>query len=117
MLFWKLLCRIRIIGARNEPLPISVIAPGGQRPDAPAAPVSDETTQLLRFEQMLWSEMLSHAGLEKSLTQGGGEGASAFSRFVVEAIAKDLAEKHPLGFGEKAMAGTMQAASEGKLPE
>lgn len=50
-----------------------------------------------RFEQMLWAEMLSHAGLEKSLTQGGGESASAFSRYVVEAIAEDIAEKHPLG--------------------
>lgn len=72
----------------------------------------DEATQLrLRFEQMLWSEMLSHAGLEKAFTQGGGEGASAFSRFVVEAIAKDLAEKHPLGLGDKALAGPLAAAA------
>jgi len=54
-----------------------------------------------RFEQMLWAEMLSHAGLEKAFTQGGGEAASAFSRYVVEAIAKDLAEKHPMGLTEK----------------
>jgi hypothetical protein len=53
-----------------------------------------------RFEQMLWAEMLSHAGLEKALTQGGGEAASSFSRYVVEAIAKDLAATHPLGLGE-----------------
>lgn len=53
-----------------------------------------------RFEQMLWTEMLSHAGLEKALTLGGGEAASSFSRFVVEAIAKDLAETHPLGLAE-----------------
>lgn len=64
-------------------------------------PQGDEATQTrLRFEQMLWAEMLSHAGLEKAFTQGGGEGASAFSRYVVEAIAKDLAERHPLGLGE-----------------
>lgn len=50
-----------------------------------------------RFEQMLWAEMLSHAGLEESLTLGGGEAASAFSRYVVEAIAADIADKHPLG--------------------
>ena len=55
----------------------------------------------IRFEQMLWAEMLSHAGLEKAFTQGGGEAASAFSRYVVEAIAKDLAEKHPMGLAEK----------------
>jgi hypothetical protein len=53
-----------------------------------------------RFEQMLWSEMLSHAGLEKALTLGGGEAASSFSRYVVEAIAKDLAETHPMGLAE-----------------
>lgn len=54
-----------------------------------------------RFEQMLWAEMLSHAGLEKSLTLGGGEAASAFSRYVVEAIAADLAETHPLGLARR----------------
>lgn len=63
---------------------------------------ADEAGELRqRFEQMLWAEMLSHAGLEKAFTQGGGEGASAFSRYVVESIARDLAEKHPLGLGEK----------------
>ncbi len=54
-----------------------------------------------RFEQMLWAEMLTHAGLEKSFTLGGGEAASAFSRYVVEAIAEDLAASHPLGFARK----------------
>ncbi len=53
-----------------------------------------------RFEQMLWAEMLSHAGFEEALTRGGGEGAASFSRFVVEAVAKDLAARHPLGIGE-----------------
>lgn len=52
------------------------------------------------MEQMLWTEMLSHAGLEDAFTQGGGEAASAFSRFIVEEIAKDLAAKHPLGIGK-----------------
>ena len=55
----------------------------------------------LRFEQMLWAEMLTHAGLEKAFTQGGGEAASAFSRYVVEAIARDLAEKHPMGLTDE----------------
>lgn len=54
-----------------------------------------------RFEQMLWAEMLTHAGLEKAFTQGGGEAASAFSRYVVEEIAKDLAAQHPLGLTDK----------------
>ncbi len=52
-----------------------------------------------RFEQMLWAEMLMHAGLEEALTKNGGEAASSFSRYVVEAIAADIAEKHPLGLG------------------
>ncbi|HAW56597.1 MAG TPA: hypothetical protein DCX29_17450, partial [Hyphomonas sp.] len=33
----------------------------------------------VRFEQLLWSEMLSHTGLEEAFTQSGGEAASAFS--------------------------------------
>ncbi|MCA8901813.1 MAG: hypothetical protein KDA53_11235 [Hyphomonas sp.] len=53
-----------------------------------------------RFEQMLWAEMLTHAGLEKAFSQGGGEMASSFSRFVVEAVAKDLAETNPLGLAD-----------------
>ena len=100
-------------------LAISALAPGAQRQGIePAAANSEEMTQLrLRFEQMLWSEMLSHAGLEKAFTQGGGEGAASFSRFIVEAIAKDLAEKHPLGFGEKALPVTTPAATEVEKPE
>ena len=53
-----------------------------------------------RFEQMLWAEMLTHAGLEKAFSQGGGEAASAFSRYVVEAVAKDIAASHPLGLAD-----------------
>ena len=60
----------------------------------------------LRFEQMLWAEMLSHAGLEKAMTLGGGEGASAFSRYVVESIAADLAEKQPLGMADAIRSAT-----------
>ena len=77
---------------------------GTARPGAPEpvkSGVQEETDDIKqRFEQMLWAEMLSHAGLEKAFTQGGGEAASAFSRYVVEAIAKDLAEKHPMGLAE-----------------
>ncbi len=65
----------------------------------PATPERSEIGK--RFEQMLWAEMLSHAGLEKAFTQSGGEGAAAFSRFIVEAIAEDLAERHPLGLSAR----------------
>ncbi|MBA3067883.1 MAG: hypothetical protein FP825_05295 [Hyphomonas sp.] len=71
-----------------------------------------------RFEQMLWTEMLSHAGLEKALTLGGGEAASSFSRFVVEAIAKDLAETHPLGLAEHVNLPSFEdAAANQEVPE
>ena len=63
-----------------------------------AKPSEDDIA--LKFEQMLWAEMLSHAGLEDVLTKNGGESAAAFSRFVVESIAADIAEKHPLGLSE-----------------
>ncbi len=68
-----------------------------------------------RFEQMLWAEMLSHAGLEKALTLGGGEAASSFSRYVVEAIAKDLAETHPMGLA--AHVNLPGAANSSEKPE
>lgn len=79
--------------------------PGTFRSAAPEIlkpPEEKQTADIkIRFEQMLWAEMLSHAGLEKAFTQGGGEAASAFSRYVVESIAKDLAEKHPMGLAER----------------
>jgi len=70
-------------------------------------PQPDAETDIgLRFEQMLWAEMLTHTGLEDALTKNGGEAAAAFSRFVVESIAADIAEKHPLGLS----AGAQPAA-------
>lgn len=61
-----------------------------------AAPGESDPTSL-RFEQLLWAELLTHTGLEKALTLGGGDGAAMFSRYFVEAIAADIAEQHPLG--------------------
>ena len=69
--------------------------------------VETETSDInKRFEQMLWAEMLMHAGLEEALTKNGGEAASSFSRYVVEAIAADIAEQHPLGLGADAKENT-----------
>lgn len=51
----------------------------------------------MRFEQLLWAELLTHTGLEDALTLGGGQGAAMFSRYFVEAIAADIAKQHPLG--------------------
>lgn len=80
--------------------PLSPALPQAQAGQGAATP--PERSEIgKRFEQMLWAEMLSHAGLEKAFTQNGGEAASAFSRFIVEAIAEDLAERHPLGLSAK----------------
>ena len=65
---------------------------------AASTELNDERSDInKRFEQMLWAEMLSHTGLEEALTKSGGKAASAFTQFVIEAIAADLAEQHPLG--------------------
>ena len=66
-----------------------------------ARPARAETSDIgQRFEQMLWTEMLTYAGLDKAFSQGGGEAASSFSRYVVESIAKDLSETHPMGLAD-----------------
>ena len=70
-------------------------------PSTAAPDITERSDAAKRFEQLLWAEMLTHAGLEKSFTQTGGEGASAFARYIVEAIAKDLAETHSLGLGDR----------------
>ena len=64
---------------------------------APAQTVDSSDESKLRFEQLLWAELLTHTGLEDALTLGGGQGASMFSRYFVEAIAADIAKQHPLG--------------------
>ncbi|MEO1322136.1 MAG: hypothetical protein AAFV59_03925 [Pseudomonadota bacterium] len=73
-----------------------------------ALPLATETAEItasdeskLKFEQLLWAELLTHTGLEKSLTLGGGDGASMFARYFVEAIAEDIAKQHPLGLLDK----------------
>ena len=70
---------------------------------AQSAPsISEQQVETAKeFEKLLWAEMLKHTGLEEALTMNGGEGASAFSRLVVESIAEDLAEQRPFGFAEQ----------------
>lgn len=95
--------------------PLSPLSPPVPAAQGAAAPERSEIGK--RFEQMLWAEMLSHAGLEKAFTQNGGEGASAFSRFIVEAIAADLAERHPLGLAGKVDETISRAAPPAAEPE
>ena len=87
-------------------IPVSPLHPGMAAPtptvQSQTSREAEDTLELgQRFEQMLWAEMLSHAGLEKAFTQGGGEAAASFSRYIVEAISADLARSHPLGFADK----------------
>ena len=76
---------------------LNSVAPTGQAQVQTQPKLSPEEDTNVRFEQLLWAELLTHTGLEKALTLGGGEGASMFSRYFVEAIAADIAEQHPLG--------------------
>jgi len=67
--------------------------------ETPSLDASEDSK--VQFEQLLWAELLTHAGLEDALTMGGGEGASMFARYFVEAIAEDIAKQHPLGLLDK----------------
>ena len=93
-------------------LPTSNALPTGvaQAPTQPKLSAEEDTN--VRFEQLLWAELLTHTGLEKALTLGGGEGASMFSRYFVEAIAADIAEQHPLGLLDKHEAVAQPAADD-----
>jgi hypothetical protein len=51
----------------------------------------------LALERLVWAQMITHAGLDRALTSGGGEAAAPFARLFVEALAADLADSHPLG--------------------
>jgi peptidoglycan hydrolase FlgJ len=86
----------------------SSLAPTKNGASTLQAPTNSEESKL-RFEQLLWAELLTHTGLEKSMTLGGGEGASMFARYFVEAIAADIAKQHPLGLLDGADPAAMAA--------
>jgi len=96
------------------------VSPSTLTVDAPSAGVANriqssaEASQ--RFEQMVWEDMLKNAGFEKTLTQGGGEGAAAFARFMIEAIAEELSVSHPLGLSD-GMNGVDKAAPTETTPD
>ncbi len=86
-------------------VPASAATPELQNPVT-----SDETK--LKFEQLLWAELLTHTGLEDSLTLGGGQGASMFARYFVEAIAADIAKQHPLGLLDSELPTDLNSAAD-----
>lgn len=104
-------------------LPTSPLAmtssPAGAAASAVSTPQSAEMSDdaKLRFEQLLWAELLVHTGLEDALTLGGGQGASMFSRYFVEAIAADIAKQHPLGLLDSDLPTDEPASTELKTGE
>jgi hypothetical protein len=92
-------------GEQEMTTPVSVqsftptVAAGQTKPE-PLGEKSEPSEIGKRFEQMLWTEMLTYAGLDKAFAQGGGQAAETFSRYVVESIAADLSKAHPMGLGE-----------------
>ena len=89
-----------------------VASASDQVADAATTEMSEEAK--LRFEKLLWAELLTHTGLEKAMTLGGGEGASMFSRYFVEAIAEDLAKQQPLGLLDKDLPTSAAAYADAK---
>ena len=77
--------------------PMPGLSPAGAATTPTQPKLTTEENTNVRFEQLLWAELLTHTGLEKALTLGGGDGAAMFSRYFVEAIAEDIAKQHPLG--------------------
>lgn len=69
-----------------------------------------------RFEKLLWSQMLQHTGLEDAFTKNGGQAVSAFSQFMLEALAEDLAEKHPLGLSSAILGQSDEATPSNMQP-
>ena len=94
----------------NSPLVTEGLGPAAGPRNVSRAPTAEDIS--LAFEKMLWAEMLSHAGLEKALTQSGGEGASAFSRMLVESIAEDLARRHSFNLNPYGSAGPARPQAE-----
>jgi len=75
--------------------PVSLQAYAAPVPDisqrSAAGQETSEASELgKRFEQMLWTEMLSHAGLDKAFAQDGGQAAETFSRYLIESIAAGI---------------------------
>lgn len=95
--------------------PIAV-APSAATPQIETAPTASSEDSKMKFEQLLWAELLTHTGLEKALTLGGGDGASMFARYFVEAIAEDIAKQHPLGLLDEALPTDQNLTLNGEPP-
>ncbi len=56
--------------------------------------------QAQAFEASFIAQALKFSGLDKALTLSGGQGADAFTGFVLESLAKDIVEKGGFGIAE-----------------
>ncbi len=68
--------------------------------------VSPERDAALRkkaaeFESIFITEMLSHAGFDKALSENSGHGGEAFSRMLVESYAEQLSDKGGFGLADQ----------------
>ncbi|WDI31548.1 rod-binding protein [Hyphococcus flavus] len=70
---------------------------------APEATRRDEEirAKAKEFEAVFIAEMLSHAGLDKAVSENSGHGGEAFSRMLVEAYAEQLADKGGFGLADQ----------------
>ncbi len=95
--------------------PIAAADATASQNNAQPAELTDESK--LKFEQLLWAELLTHTGLEEALTLGGGDGASMFARYFVEAIAEDIAKQHPLGLLDKTLPTQSPTSPDAKVKD
>lgn len=95
--------------------PIAAADATASQNKAQPAELTDESK--LKFEQLLWAELLTHTGLEEALTLGGGDGASMFARYFVEAIAEDIAKQHPLGLLDKTLPTQSPTSPDAKVKD
>lgn len=52
------------------------------------------------FESVFVAQMLSHSGLSKALSQGGGHGSDAFSSMLLEKYADEITSGGGLGLAD-----------------
>lgn len=70
-------------------------------PDTAAKEDADIRAAAQEFEAVFISQMLKFSGLDKALTSGGGQSASAFTSFYLDQIATDISEDGGFGLADE----------------